>query len=110
MEYCERLTLRDLIRKDLPNRSDETWRLLRQLLEGLVHIHSIGILHRDLKPENVFIDATGNPRIGDFGLATSGHSVRADQGSSGNGRSGDMTGNVGTTLYVAPELLTKVGL
>lgn len=51
---------------------DECWRLLRQILEGLAHVHGLGIIHRDLKPDNIFIDVTGNPRIGDFGLATSG--------------------------------------
>jgi translation initiation factor 2-alpha kinase 4 len=53
MEYCERLTLRDMIRKGFHDRADDMWRLFRQILEGLVHIHSHGIIHRDLKPENV---------------------------------------------------------
>ena len=33
------------------------------------YIHSQKIVHRDLKPENIFVDAEGNIKIGDFGLA-----------------------------------------
>ncbi len=43
---------------------------MRQIAEGLAHIHSLGIIHRDLKPENIFLDEYGTAKIGDFGLAT----------------------------------------
>lgn len=109
MEYCERHTLRDLIRKGLDETPEEAWRLFRQVLEGLAHIHSLGIIHRDLKPDNVFIDAANNPRIGDFGLATSGQYHVADRTTAfGSNVGGDMTRSVGTTFYVAPELRSTV--
>lgn len=106
MEFCERLTLRDMIRKTMS--VEAVWLLFRQVLEGLVHIHTHGIIHRDLKPENIFIDAANNPRIGDFGLATSSQKS-VDTQPDGPVPEDDMTRNVGTTLYVAPELLTKGG-
>jgi translation initiation factor 2-alpha kinase 4 len=36
MEYCEKRTLRDLIRKGVYKDNEEIWRLFRQVLEGLV--------------------------------------------------------------------------
>ncbi|PWW78121.1 Serine/threonine-protein kinase [Tuber magnatum] len=105
MSLADRLTIRDKVLSGL--HADEAWRLLRQVLEGLAHIHGLGIIHRDLKPENIFIDLNGNPQIGDFGLATSGQvSNRTDQAGSDDV---DLTTNVGTVLYVAPELRTTKG-
>jgi translation initiation factor 2-alpha kinase 4 len=126
MEYCEKRvsfdpsitfrsvkadcyqTLRDLISRNLYKETQEIWRLFRQILEGLAHIHSLNIVHRDLKPENIFIsagpDGVENVKIGDFGLATSGQ-LALDKASS-NMDSGDMTRSIGTAVYVAPEVRT----
>ncbi|KAK4995059.1 eukaryotic translation initiation factor 2-alpha kinase [Elasticomyces elasticus] len=110
MEYCERQTLRDIIRKDLFAKPDEAWRLFRQTVEGLAHIHSHGIIHRDLKPDNIFIDVSGSPRIGDFGLATTGQHYVSDKATNNTpSASEDMTRSVGTALYVAPELKADAG-
>ncbi|KAI9217821.1 hypothetical protein BC828DRAFT_417807 [Blastocladiella britannica] len=68
MEYCENRTLSDVIEKGVT--LNEAWRLLRQIVEGLVHIHATSIIHRDLKPKNIFLDGDTNVKIGDFGLAT----------------------------------------
>ncbi|KXT02245.1 hypothetical protein AC578_5082 [Pseudocercospora eumusae] len=101
MELCDKRSLRNLIREGMT--SDEVFRFARQITEGLDHIHSNGIIHRDLKPDNVFIDHVGNPKIGDFGLATTSRYTDPTAGSKENG-SGDMTRSIGTALYVAPEL------
>ncbi|KAL9044807.1 MAG: hypothetical protein Q9214_002082 [Letrouitia sp. 1 TL-2023] len=74
MEYYEKQTLRDLIKGGLHDKTEEGWRLLRQILQGLAYIHAASIVHRDLKPENIFIDINNNVRIGDFGLARPGDS------------------------------------
>jgi eukaryotic translation initiation factor 2-alpha kinase 4 len=108
MEYCERRTLLDLIKRGLYKDGDEIWRLLRQTLEGLVHIHGLNIVHRDLKPENIFIDGALNVRIGDFGLATSGQYSVPDKINNVPG-SHNMTTSIGTASYVAPEVRSSIG-
>ncbi|KAI0840142.1 serine/threonine-protein kinase gcn2 [Hypoxylon sp. FL0890] len=112
MEYCEKRTLRDLIQRQLWKETEEIWRLFRQILEGLVHIHGMNIVHRDLKPENVFIglgpDGVNNVKIGDFGLATAGH-FAVDKSVTTNMDSSDLTRSIGTSYYVAPEVRRSGG-
>lgn len=108
MEYCERRTLRDLIKRGLYKDNEEIWRLFRQVLEGMAHIHSLNVVHRDLKPENIFIDGAMNVRIGDFGLATSGQFSALDRTHTGTS-SHNMTTSIGTPFYVAPEVRSSVG-
>ncbi|RIA85582.1 kinase-like domain-containing protein [Glomus cerebriforme] len=106
MEYCENKTLRDII--DLGMNEDEGWKIFRQIVEGLAHIHRQ--IHRDLKPSNIFLDANGDVKIGDFGLATTNNAM-FDPGSFRNvqmGNEDSMTGGIGTTLYVAPEVTSNV--
>ncbi|KAH8702544.1 anticodon binding domain of tRNAs-domain-containing protein [Talaromyces proteolyticus] len=105
MEYCEKHTLRDLIHNGLYDDIDQSWRLFRQILDGISHVHSHGIIHRDLKPDNIFIDVANNPRIGDFGLATSGQFTTAVRSSAAaDDITGNFTRSIGTTYYVAPEI------
>lgn len=109
MEYCERRTLRDLIKRGLYKDSDEIWRLFRQTLEGMAHIHNLNVVHRDLKPENIFIDGASNVRIGDFGLATAGQYASVDKAIPGLQSTHNMTTSIGTASYVAPEVRSAVG-
>ncbi|KAL8941474.1 MAG: hypothetical protein Q9216_002202 [Gyalolechia sp. 2 TL-2023] len=109
MEYCEKQTLRDVIKSGIQENAPEVWRYFRQILQGLVHIHSASIVHRDLKPENIFIDSKSNVRIGDFGLARPGESLQLPAKNINSGRDakilqGNFTRSVGTTFYVAPEV------
>ncbi|CAB5359519.1 unnamed protein product [Rhizophagus irregularis] len=106
MEYCENKTLRDII--DTGMEEEEGWKIFRQIVEGLAHIHRQ--IHRDLKPSNIFLDANGDVKIGDFGLATTNNAI-FDPGSFRSiqmGNEDSMTGGIGTTLYVAPEVASNV--
>ena len=71
MEYCGGKTLKYLIEQGLYNDEEKVWCLLREILQGLNHIHEQGMIHRDLKPGNVLIDRHGHAKLADFGLATS---------------------------------------
>ncbi|MCJ1351292.1 MAG: hypothetical protein MMC33_001276 [Icmadophila ericetorum] len=104
MEYCERQTLRDLIIRVGFRSTDEHWRLFRQIVEGLAHVHTNGIIHRDLKPENIFIDNAINVRIGDFGLARPGDYHVVVKAAPKEVTNQELTKSVGTSLYVAPEV------
>ena len=76
-----------------------------QIARGLAAAHDKQIAHRDLKPENVFLSATGDVKILDFGLARS----TADQGGLTRAESPTMApattpGTVlGTVGYMSPE-------
>jgi eukaryotic translation initiation factor 2-alpha kinase 4 len=104
MEFCENRTLRHLINENSLSSVDKGWRIFRQILDGLSHVHKVGIIHRDLKPENIFMDNDNNPRIGDFGLATSGTFASVVRVSEATQTTDHGTRNIGTTFYVAPEL------
>ncbi|XP_010535099.1 PREDICTED: probable serine/threonine-protein kinase At1g54610 [Tarenaya hassleriana] len=43
---------------------------MQQLLHGLDHCHTRGVLHRDIKGSNLLIDNNGVLKIADFGLAS----------------------------------------
>jgi translation initiation factor 2-alpha kinase 4 len=107
MEYCKNNTLRDVI--DLGISHEDAWKHFRQLLEGLGHLHSQGIIHRDLKPSNVFLDESGTVKIGDFGLATVKGNLIHQEPIDLIKSTADMTSEVGTPVYTAPEILISTG-
>jgi len=111
MEFCDKQTLRNYIDNDLFKDTTKVWRMFRELVEGLVHIHTQGMIHRDLKPVNIFIDRSDHVKIGDFGLATTGllnqtkDDIEAEAIPVENVQvEEDHTGQIGTAMYVAPEL------
>ncbi|XP_074184019.1 eIF-2-alpha kinase GCN2 isoform X3 [Rhinolophus sinicus] len=112
MEYCEKSTLRDTIDQGLYQDTVRLWRHFREILDGLAYIHEKGMIHRDLKPVNIFLDSDDHVKIGDFGLATDHLTFAADgkQDDMSGDRliksdpSDNLTGMVGTALYVSPEV------
>lgn len=43
--------------------------LFLKVCDAVEHAHRKGVIHRDLKPGNILVDASGQPRILDFGVA-----------------------------------------
>ncbi|KAL7298279.1 hypothetical protein TKK_0008630 [Trichogramma kaykai] len=126
MEFCEKSTLATAIEHNLYRNEPRLWRLFREIIEGLAHIHEQSMIHRDLKPANIFLDSSDHVKIGDFGLATNSmlsqhtHGTNAAQNGdtvekqgqlniemSANGYAGSLTGEIGTASYSAPELNSK---
>ncbi|KAL7143334.1 hypothetical protein ABFS83_08G184800 [Erythranthe nasuta] len=68
---------------------------MKQLLQGLDHCHSCGVLHRDIKGSNLLIDNNGILKIADFGLASA-YDPHQSQ---------PLTSRVVTLWYRPPELL-----
>lgn len=68
---------------------------MQQLLLGLDHCHSRGILHRDIKGSNLLIDNNGILKIADFGLASFFDPHQSQP----------LTSRVVTLWYRPPELL-----
>ncbi|EUC62024.1 PEK/GCN2 kinase [Rhizoctonia solani AG-3 Rhs1AP] len=112
MEFVENQTLKEMAERKAPEggfSEEESWRLFRQLIEALVHLQQNGILHRDIKLSNIFIDAKGDAKLGDFGLAVNAMVPEdpSDMVISGLDAFQEMTSGVGTSLYVAPEVMSR---
>uniref|UniRef100_A0A1J3D0H7 non-specific serine/threonine protein kinase n=1 Tax=Noccaea caerulescens TaxID=107243 RepID=A0A1J3D0H7_NOCCA len=107
MEYCPR-TLRQVFESYNHFDKDFAWHLIRQIVEGLAHIHGQGIIHRDFTPNNIFFDARNDVKIGDFGLAKFLKLEQLDQDGGVStdvaGSGVDSTGQAGTYFYTAPEI------
>ncbi|RYD16673.1 MAG: serine/threonine protein kinase [Lysobacteraceae bacterium] len=97
MEYVRGLTLRYLLGETRRVPYSAALRIARQLSAGLAAAHAVGVLHRDIKPENLILEANGNAKLMDFGIA---RPVRRD----GQGHTEPGT-FVGTPNYCAPEQL-----
>ena len=77
--------------------------LVRQVLVGLHHVHSLGLVHRDLKPDNLMIEATAageRVRILDFGIVKLMGMAEAVLGAAKLTETGVV---FGTPAYMAPE-------
>ncbi len=75
--------------------------LAAQVADALAAAHEQGVLHRDIKPANIMIDARGQARVMDFGLAklVDGEDIEAETVSGLT-----MPGTtVGTAAYMSPE-------
>jgi eukaryotic-like serine/threonine-protein kinase len=69
-------------------------RIMRDCAAGLHAVHLAGFVNRDIKPANILLEASGIPRLTDFGLAMP------------RGELPKSTAIAGTPAYLAPEQIT----
>ncbi|KAL9106320.1 MAG: hypothetical protein Q9227_008656 [Pyrenula ochraceoflavens] len=69
LEYVEGGELFDYVTTNGALEENEAVRLFCQIIAGLSYCHRFNICHRDLKPENILLDADGNIKLADFGMA-----------------------------------------
>eukprot|EP00045_Choanoeca_perplexa_P017089 m.241599 g.241599 ORF g.241599 m.241599 type:complete len:1575 (+) comp17446_c0_seq14:35-4759(+) len=97
MEYCKAGSLSDFCKDGLD--IETTSRLINQLLNGIGHLHKLGIAHLDIKPANVMLanEVDLVVKIIDFGSAS------WISGGSSNIRNGQ------TLEYACPEFAINAG-
>lgn len=92
-ELCKHGELFDYLTSVVTLSEKKTRYIMKQVFEGVQHIHSRGVVHRDLKPENILLDDNLNVKITDFGFAK-------------KLEKGDLLHDLcGTPGYLAPETL-----
>ena len=96
-EYIEGQTLRAVLeaREGQPLPVEEALRLADQICDALCYCHEHGVYHRDIKPENILIQADGQVKLIDFGIARLAGARRVTWCG--------LSGIVGTPDYLAPE-------
>lgn len=97
-EYLEGESLATRIERAPQLGLEEVCAIVQQTARALSRSHALGVMHRDVKPDNLFLvaqdDARAVLKVIDFGVAE-----ELDGDGAGSG------GLVGTTAYMAPEVL-----
>ncbi|MBE2283895.1 MAG: protein kinase [Prosthecobacter sp.] len=97
MEFIEGTDVAQLVATHGQLPPQEAIRITTAVCDALAYAHARGVVHRDIKPSNIMIDADGQVKVADFGLAK----VTAHD-SSGITRS---SVTMGTPDFVAPEAM-----
>jgi serine/threonine protein kinase len=92
MDKCEYSILEMLSQKGETCSEADYFKVWRQVIFSLEFLHSKNIAHRDVKPANFLVDSEGTVKICDFGLSAE---IPED----------GLSGIVGTTPFMAPEVV-----
>jgi len=94
MEYMEGGDLTDLVLTvEVPERVIA--RFCKELVSGIQHLHSNGLIHRDLKSDNLLLGMEGQVKITDFGFASK---IQAGE---------KRITMAGTPYWMAPEIVNQ---
>ena len=69
MELIDGITLKQYMEKRGQLNWRESLHFITQIMRGLSHAHSRGIIHRDIEPQNIMVLRDGSVRVADFGIA-----------------------------------------
>ncbi|KAK7265826.1 hypothetical protein RJT34_33450 [Clitoria ternatea] len=94
-EYMEHDITGLLARPEIKFSESQIKCYMKQLLSGLEHCHSKGVMHRDIKGSNLLVNNEGILKVADFGLANFTNSDHKQP----------LTSRVVTLWYRPPELL-----
>eukprot|EP01117_Protostelium_nocturnum_P001355 TRINITY_DN1166_c0_g1_i1.p1 TRINITY_DN1166_c0_g1~~TRINITY_DN1166_c0_g1_i1.p1 ORF type:complete len:665 (-),score=269.02 TRINITY_DN1166_c0_g1_i1:92-2086(-) len=92
MEFLEGGTLTEA-RRGHEFEENEIAFVARELLRGISHIHSLGLIHRDVKSENIMMSINGDIKLIDFGLCIENNLVRPTM--------------VGSPFWMPPEMINR---
>ena len=92
MEYVRGSDLKTAIKERGAINQRKVAEIGSQVCQALSVAHNLDIIHRDIKPQNIMVQADGNVKVMDFGIARAKNSVKTQTSSV-----------LGTAHYVSPE-------
>ena len=92
MELIDGITLKQYMERRGRMDWRESLHFITQIMLGLSHAHSRGIIHRDIKPQNIMVLRDGSVKVADFGIA-----CLANQGQTLTQEA------LGSVHYISPE-------
>ncbi|XP_058060152.1 testis-specific serine/threonine-protein kinase 3-like isoform X1 [Anopheles bellator] len=105
MQYAEKGSLLQLLKRERWLSEPRAWHYFHQLIDGVAYIHKCEIAHRDIKCENIVFDARDTLKLIDFGFAR--RVTRRTEGSENDGVVGPCLSKTfcGSHAYASPEIL-----